>query len=189
MPTDHYGLPDPQIVSGMTGREFLQAMIEGRLPRPPISQTLSFRIVEVGEGFAAFEGDPGPHLLNPMGLVHGGWALTLIDTVTGCAAHSLLAAGVGSTSIETKANFSRPIKQDTGRVRAEGTGGLTGKADYLRARANLRTGRPRSGAWHLDDLCADGWALGCNYAKDSSSPTRRIFPASALGTRVLVARR
>ncbi len=120
MPTDHYGLPDPQIVAGLTGREFLQAMIDGRLPRPPISQTLSFRIVEVGDGFAAFEGEPGPHLLNPMGIVHGGWALTLIDTVTGCAAHSLLPAGFGSTSIETKANFSRSIKQDTGRVRAEG---------------------------------------------------------------------
>jgi uncharacterized protein (TIGR00369 family) len=118
--TDQYGLPDPQIVSGMTGKEFLQAMIDGRLPRPPIAHTLSFRIVEVGDGFAAFEGDPGPHLLNPMGIVHGGWALTLIDTVTGCAAHSLLPASASSTSIETKANFSRPIKQDTGRVRAEG---------------------------------------------------------------------
>jgi acyl-coenzyme A thioesterase PaaI-like protein len=90
--TDQYGLPDPQIVSGMTGKEFLQAMIDGRLPRPPIAQTLSFRIVEVGDGFAAFEGDPGPHLLNPMGIVHGGWALTLIDTVTGLR-RALLAAG------------------------------------------------------------------------------------------------
>jgi len=120
MPTDYYGLPDPSIVAGMTGREFLQAMIDGRLPRPPISQTLSFRIVEVGEGFAAFEGDPGPHLLNPMGIVHGGWALTLIDSATACAAQSLLPAGTGSTTIETKANFSRAITLETGRVRAEG---------------------------------------------------------------------
>src|SRR5271168_524637 len=120
MPTDYYGLPDPSIVAGMTGREFLQAMIDGRLPRPPISQTLSFRIIEVGEGFAAFEGDPGPHLLNPMGIVHGGWALTLIDSATACAAQSLLPAGTGSTTIETKANFSRAITLETGRVRAEG---------------------------------------------------------------------
>jgi uncharacterized protein (TIGR00369 family) len=76
--------------------------------------------VEVGEGFAAFEGDPGGHLLNPMGTVHGGWALTLIDSVTACAGHSLLPAGVGYTTIETKANFSRPITRDAGRLRAEG---------------------------------------------------------------------
>jgi uncharacterized protein (TIGR00369 family) len=55
-----------------------------------------------------------------MGGVHGGWALTLIDSATGCAAHSLLSAGVGYATIETKGNLSRPITLDTGRVRAEG---------------------------------------------------------------------
>ena len=54
-----------------------------------------------------------------MGGVHGGWALTLIDSVGGCAGHSLLPAGSGYTTIETKGNFARPINKDTGRVRAE----------------------------------------------------------------------
>ena len=58
--------------------------------------------------------------MNPLGTVHGGWALTLIDSATGCAAHTLLSAGVSYTTIETKANFSRPIFKDGGRVRAEG---------------------------------------------------------------------
>ena len=44
----------------------------------------------------------------------------MIDSVGGCAAHSLLPAGVGYTTIETKGNFSRPITAQTGRVRAEG---------------------------------------------------------------------
>ena len=52
--------------------------------------------------------------------MHGGWALTLIDSAAGCAAHTLLPAGVSYTTIETKANFSRPIAEDRGRVRAEG---------------------------------------------------------------------
>ena len=55
-----------------------------------------------------------------MGGIHGGWALTLIDSVGGCAANSLLPAGTGYTTIETKGNFSRPITAKTGRVRAEG---------------------------------------------------------------------
>jgi uncharacterized protein (TIGR00369 family) len=115
-----YDVPDPAEARLMSGREFLEAIVAGRLPAPPIARTLSFWLVEVGDGFAAFEADAGPHLLNPLGVVHGGWALTLIDSATGCAGQTILPAGVSYTSIETKANFSRPITKDTGRVRAEG---------------------------------------------------------------------
>ena len=83
-----FGLAAPADVAGKNGKEILRAIIDGRLPQAPISQAMSFWITEVGDGFAAFEGDPGPHLLNPMGSVHGGWALTLIDSVGGCAGHS-----------------------------------------------------------------------------------------------------
>lgn len=80
-----YGLARPEQVAGKSGREILQSIINGELPQAPISETLCFWIVEIGDGFAAFEGEPGRHLLNPMGTVHGGWALTLIDSVAGCA--------------------------------------------------------------------------------------------------------
>ena len=119
-PSLRYGVATPQQIAGMTGLQVLQALIDGKLPAPPIAQTLSFWLVEVGDGSAVFEGETGPHMLNPLGIVHGGWALTLIDSATGCAGHTLLPPGVGYTSVETKANFTRPIKQDTGRVRAEG---------------------------------------------------------------------
>lgn len=119
MTTYHYGLATPQQTAPLSGKELLQAIIDGKLPQAPISQTMAFWIVEVGDGFAAFEGEPGPQLLNPMGTVHGGWALTLIDSVAGCAGLSTLPAGVGYTTVETKGNFSRPITQNTGRVRAE----------------------------------------------------------------------
>jgi uncharacterized protein (TIGR00369 family) len=114
------GIATLEQIAGMTGRQHLQAIIDGTLPAPPIARTMSFRMMEVGDGTVLFEASPGPDLLNPLGGVHGGWALTLIDTVTGCAAHSTLPAGVGYASIETKANFSRPIKAETGLVRAEG---------------------------------------------------------------------
>ncbi|HEV8017929.1 MAG TPA: PaaI family thioesterase [Steroidobacteraceae bacterium] len=114
-----YGLVPKSVAAAMTGRELLQAVVDARLPQPPIAQTLSFHLAEVGDGFAAFEGDPAPHLLNPWGAVHGGWALTLIDSAAACAAQTTLPAGVGCTTIETKGNFSRPITVDTGRLRAE----------------------------------------------------------------------
>src|SRR5277367_1935699 len=114
-----YGLATSSDIGGKTGREILQAIIDGALPQAPVSETMSFWITKVGDGFAAFEGEPGRHLLNPMGGVHGGWALTLIDSAAGCAAMSLLPAGIGFATIETKANFARPITEATGLVRAE----------------------------------------------------------------------
>jgi|SRR5271163_1030794 len=120
MTNRQYGVANPQEVAGMSGKEMLQAVIDGRLPQPTIAKTLSFWLVEIGDGFAAFEGEPGPHLLNPMGTVHGGWALTLIDSAAACACHSLLPPGSSYTTIETKVNFSRAIKHDAGRLRVEG---------------------------------------------------------------------
>jgi len=67
-----YGVARPEEIVRMTGKEIPQAIIDGRLPQPPISETLSFWLVEVADGAAAFEGEPGAHLLNPMGTVHGG---------------------------------------------------------------------------------------------------------------------
>ena len=107
-----YGVARPEEIARMTGKEILQAIIDGRLPQPPISQTMSFWLTEIGDGVAAFEGEPGAHLLNPMGTVHGGWAMTLIDSATGCAGYSLIPAGGGFRTVETKANLSRPITGD-----------------------------------------------------------------------------
>lgn len=118
--TMKYGVSTSAEVAGKTGREMLQAIIDRVLPAPPISETMSFWLTEVGDGFAVFEGEPGRHLLNPLGGVHGGWALTLIDSAAGCAAQSLLPPNTFFTTIETKGNFTRPIRAETGRVRAEG---------------------------------------------------------------------
>jgi uncharacterized protein (TIGR00369 family) len=115
-----YGLSTPEEVAGLSGLEFLRAMIAGRLPAPPIAETLGFRLVEAEPGRAVFEGEPGPHLLNPLGGVHGGWALTLIDSATGCALHTALPPGWGYATVETKANFTRAIAPDGGTVRCEG---------------------------------------------------------------------
>jgi uncharacterized protein (TIGR00369 family) len=108
--------------SSLTGLELLRAMIAGEagVPGPAIGRTLGFRLVEVDQGRAVFEGQPGPHLLNPLGAVHGGFGLALIDSACGCAVHSELDAGIGYTTVETKVNFTRPIDPTGGPVRCEG---------------------------------------------------------------------
>jgi uncharacterized protein (TIGR00369 family) len=105
---------------GLSGLEAMQALIAGEFPPPSIGATLGFTLTEVEDGRAVFIGNPSDRVLNPLGIVHGGWALTLIDSCTGCAAHTMLPAGVGYTSVETKVNFVRAIQADTGELRAEG---------------------------------------------------------------------
>ena len=107
-------------IAGMTGLEVLRAMAAGELPGPGMGKTMGFRLVEVDKGRAVFEGTSGPHLLNPLGAVHGGYALTLIDSACGCAVHSALEAGLGYTTVETKVNFTRPVPPDGTPVRCEG---------------------------------------------------------------------
>jgi len=115
-----YGVSSYDDIKHLSGLEMLRAMIAGDLPAAPIAEPLGFRLIEVEKGRAVFEGNPGPHLLNPLGAVHGGWALTLIDSACGCAVHTELDAGIGYTSVETKVNFTRPIAPDGGPVRCEG---------------------------------------------------------------------
>jgi len=104
----------------MSGLEFLRAMIAGEGPTAAIGAHMGFRLVEVEPGRAVFEGQPGPHLLNPLGAIHGGFALALIDSACGCAVHSELDAGIGYTTVETKVNFTRPIDPTGAPIRCEG---------------------------------------------------------------------
>jgi uncharacterized protein (TIGR00369 family) len=99
--------------------EYLQAIMSGELPPPPIAMTLGLQPVELGEGRAVFAAEPAEYHYNPIGLVHGGLAATLLDSATGCAVQTTLPAGVGYTTLELKTNFVRAITRDTGRVLCE----------------------------------------------------------------------
>jgi uncharacterized protein (TIGR00369 family) len=104
---------------GKTGLELLRDIKDGQVPPPPISQLMNFTGALFEEGRAIFEGDPAEYLYNPIGVVHGGWAMTLLDSAMGCAVHSTLGVGDRYTTLEVKVNFVRPITIDTGRVRSE----------------------------------------------------------------------
>lgn len=106
---------------GKTGLELLKELSEGRLAPPPIARLMGFMGVEFEDGRAVFEGEPGEYLYNPIGMVHGGFAMALLDSAMGCAVHSTLGVGDRYTTLEVKTNFVRPITVETGRVRCEGT--------------------------------------------------------------------
>jgi uncharacterized protein (TIGR00369 family) len=106
--------------ASMPGLEALRAIVAGELAPPPIAMLMGFAPVEVEEGRAVFAATPGEQHYNPIGLVHGGLAATLLDSVMGCAVQTTLGAGEGYATLELKVNFTRPITRDTGRVLAEG---------------------------------------------------------------------
>jgi uncharacterized protein (TIGR00369 family) len=115
-----HGVTPLEQVKHLSGLEFMQGILEGRFPPPPITAALKFELVKVEHGRAVFEGVPEFAFYNPIGVVHGGYAATLLDSCMGCAVHATLPAGQTYTTLEFKINYVRPMTDKTGRVRAEG---------------------------------------------------------------------
>lgn len=115
---------DPQALAqagrGMSGLEFLRAIRDRRLPAPPIAELLGFRLVEADSGLAVFEVVPGEQHYNPIGVVHGGLAMTLLDSAMGCAVQTHMPAGAAYTTLEAKTNLVRAITAASGALRAVG---------------------------------------------------------------------
>ena len=104
-----------------SGLEFLTRVANGDLPPPPMARLMNIRISEVAKGRVVFEGTPEEYHYNPLGVVHGGMAATLLDSALGCCVNSHLDAGDFYTTLELKINYLRPITIDTGQVRAIAT--------------------------------------------------------------------
>lgn len=105
----------------LSGIEYLRAMIEARLPPPPIARLLGFAFAEAEPGRVVMRLLPGEQHFNPLGSVHGGVAATLLDSVMGCAVHSTLPAGRGYTTLEIKVNYLRAVTEASGALTATGT--------------------------------------------------------------------
>jgi uncharacterized protein (TIGR00369 family) len=105
----------------LAGIDYMRALAAGELPAPPIAVVMSMGPTEIEEGRVVFSGEPGEEHYNPIGIVHGGYAATILDSVLGCAVHTTLPVGVGYTSLGLEVKYLRPISRDTGRVLCEGT--------------------------------------------------------------------
>jgi uncharacterized protein (TIGR00369 family) len=104
----------------MAGRDYLQAMANGLLPPPPVSDLMGMTLSAIGDGSVEFRCRPDESAYNPIGLVHGGLVCTLLDSVAGCAVQTTLPAGVGYTSLEIKVSYLRPVRLDDGELTATG---------------------------------------------------------------------
>jgi uncharacterized protein (TIGR00369 family) len=115
-----YGTVSAAVQKGMTGLEFVRGLANGDLPLNTMAQTLGYDVVEAERGRVVAAAEPNESHLNPAGTVHGGLAATMLDSCMGLAIQSMLDRGMGSTTLEFKISFVRPITPDTGEIRAEG---------------------------------------------------------------------
>jgi len=114
--TVHWQDPAPgvAVMPTVSGLEYLQKMIAGELPPPPIASLMGMTLTEAETGRAVFVCEPDESHYNPIGTVHGGLVCTLLDSALGCAVQSTLAQGQGYTSIEIKVNYLRPVFASSG---------------------------------------------------------------------------
>lgn len=116
---------DPQTIvaaaRGKTGLETLRDVIAGRLPAPPMGRLMNIRLTVANRGEVVFEAVPEEYHYNPMGIVHGGMAATILDSALGCCVYTCVDLGDVWTTLDIKVNYLKAMTVDTGLVRALAT--------------------------------------------------------------------
>lgn len=105
----------------LAGLEYMEAVRDGKIPPAPIAVLMNMAPAEIEAGRAVFSALPGEEHYNPIGVVHGGFMATMLDSVAGCAVHTTLALGEAYTTLTLEVKNLRPLTRETGVVRAEGT--------------------------------------------------------------------
>ena len=113
-------MPGAKEAMTMAGLDYFQAMSDGKLPFPPLLNTLDFKVESIEKGKAVFTFEPQEFHYNPIGTVHGGVISAILDSAMGCSIHSLLPAGTGYTTLELKVNFLKAITIKSGELKAIG---------------------------------------------------------------------
>lgn len=128
-----YGTVSPDRLRQLTGLQFVEGLANGTLPLNQMARTLGYSIAEAERGRVLLVAEPKDDHFNPWGTVHGGLAATLLDSCMGLAIQSTVGKGIGSTTLEFKVSFIRPVTAETGLVHAEGkilsTGRRAGTAE------------------------------------------------------------
>ena len=125
----------PEIRQGLGGLEYFTRMIAGEFPPPPLVALLGMKLTEAEEGRVVFTATVEPEHYNGMGVAHGGFAATLLDSALGCCINTLMPAGRRFTTLELKVNLTRPLTSAAGLLRCEA------KVVHLGSRAATSEGR------------------------------------------------
>lgn len=95
-----------------TGLEQIAALAAGEYPVSPMTKLMPFATLPPKKGALKFQATPDKTHLNGFGVVHGGWAMTMLDNAMGLAAHSMVGPGEFCPSMETSVAFLDKICAD-----------------------------------------------------------------------------
>src|SRR3979490_3055206 len=118
--TIEYGVTPTEVMASMPGIDFVRAIFDGKLPAPPIMQTIEPFDSTAEPGVVVMHSVPGFRHYNPIGSVHGGYAATLLDSAMGLAGHNMRPGGARHTTPQVQGRFLKGMTKDSGRVRTEG---------------------------------------------------------------------
>ena len=107
------------IREGLSGLEYFRRMIAGDFPPPPMLALLGITLLEADQGRVVFTGTVEEKHYNGMGVAHGGYAATLLDSSLGCAINTLMPPGKRFTTLELKVNLTRPLTHAAGQLFCE----------------------------------------------------------------------
>ncbi|CAN5295616.1 hypothetical protein BH10PSE15_BH10PSE15_15510 [soil metagenome] len=83
-------------------------------------ELLDIDLLEAAHGHVVFASNPGAAHFNPLGIVHGGFAATMLDSACGLAANSATAVPMACVTLEIKISYHAALTARTGPVRAIG---------------------------------------------------------------------
>ncbi|MXW93618.1 MAG: PaaI family thioesterase [Rhodospirillaceae bacterium] len=124
------------------GLDFFREMARGGIPAVPVYSVLDMRLTDVERGYCRFECDPGPHMVNPVGGIHGGVYAILADSAAGIAAQSWIEEGFVTRTVRLNVDFLRPLTAESGTVVCEGRTAKVGRTVLL-SDATIVDGRGR----------------------------------------------
>ncbi|MEO8379421.1 MAG: PaaI family thioesterase, partial [Acidobacteriota bacterium] len=105
----------------MSGLDYMRRVASGEVEGAPMVRLLGMRMTEVAEGRVVITAEMRPEHENGLGIAHGGFAATLLDTALSCAVNTLQPAGKIYTTLEMKINFIRAVHRSAGVLTCIGT--------------------------------------------------------------------
>lgn len=105
---------------GLSGLDYMRRVANGEIAGAPMARLLGMRMAEVEEGRVTIVGEVRPEHENGLGIAHGGFAATLLDSALACAVVTAMPAGKIFTTLEMKINFVRAITRQAGLLTCTG---------------------------------------------------------------------
>lgn len=107
-------------VEAPNGRQLLEAIRDGRHPRPNTAALLGLRLVEVGDGHTVFEWTADERFDNGDGSAHGGVLATIADFAVATAVRTRIPPSTYVVTTNLNITYVRGVPSDAGFVRGEG---------------------------------------------------------------------